>query len=84
MTRVADVFVNGLVAHLEEESAGEAGRYRELCTGAAIALGYSAVFGTLESTSTEPLTLEQVQPDALVIKDCPLVALFYGAAEDVY
>lgn len=84
MSRDVDVFVRGLAEHVADEACGEAGRFRELFEGAAIALGYITKFGELEAASSEPLTLEQVRPDVMKLEDCSLVNLFYATADDVF
>lgn len=84
MTRDNDTFTRGLAEHIESEAGGEAGRFRVLTEGAAIALGYITKFGELEAINTEPLTIEQVRPGAMSLEDCPLVNLFYANVEDVF
>lgn len=79
------VFVKGLVAHLEDESAGEAGRFSLLCEGAAIAMNYVNEINILEAKATTEITAEMVSPaDMILPKDNTLIDLFYGEASGVY
>ncbi|MCY1448780.1 hypothetical protein D9M71_654820 [compost metagenome] len=79
------VFVKGLVAHIEDESSDEAGRFGLLCEGATIAMSYIHEINNLEAKATTEITAEMVTPEAMPLPtDNPLVELFYGESSKVY